>query len=179
MTELQASGSENIQELAVLYERISKVFSDSGSLVNCRDVLHRYTGDDWSVFVEYDNTTYKRVRLPNMCNDDFEFVLICWDKGQRSPIHDHPDNGCLVKVLQGELCEELYKKQRSLEGQYKRIGSRNNRAGDVSYMEKNVVIHRISNVSSNEMEGCKTVSLHIYSPPKFKYTIVQEKELVE
>jgi cysteine dioxygenase len=35
-------------------------------------------------------------------------MILCWDKLQGSPIHDHSNSHCLLRVLEGELHEELY-----------------------------------------------------------------------
>ena len=37
-----------------------------------------------------------------------KFFLICWKKNQFSGIHNHSDNGCLYKVLEGQLSEFIY-----------------------------------------------------------------------
>jgi cysteine dioxygenase len=37
-------------------------------------------------------------------------MILCWNTGQESPIHDHPNSHCFMKTLQGEVHEELYKK---------------------------------------------------------------------
>ena len=41
-------------------------------------------------------------------NEKYEIYLICWNKKQISKIHDHPENGCILKVLKGELIEYRY-----------------------------------------------------------------------
>ena len=35
-------------------------------------------------------------------------MLLCWEKGQKSPIHDHSGSNCWVKVLDGQVEESLY-----------------------------------------------------------------------
>ena len=82
-----------------------------------------------------------------------------------SLVHDHPSNGCLVLILEGELTEDFYIKSDHKTYQY--YGQRINKLCDVSYMEKDQIVHRISNSSGN-----KSISLHVYSPPKFKHTAI-------
>ena len=41
-------------------------------------------------------------------NNDFEILLINWDKHQGSPIHNHADNGCVLKMMKGELFEKRF-----------------------------------------------------------------------
>lgn len=38
----------------------------------------------------------------------FVALLLCWGKGQQSPIHDHTGAHCFVKMLQGKLKEETF-----------------------------------------------------------------------
>lgn len=35
-------------------------------------------------------------------------MILCWKPDQESPIHDHPDSQCIMKILQGEVFEDLY-----------------------------------------------------------------------
>ena len=41
-------------------------------------------------------------------NDKFEIYVICWSNNCLSLIHNHPQRGCLMKILDGILEEELY-----------------------------------------------------------------------
>ena len=79
----------------------------------------------------------------------FEIVLICWNPMQETPNHGHPENGCIMKVLKGELLEirqnGKFKRQKKL------------RKGDVSHISK-----QESHIIKNG--NLKSVSLHIYSP---------------
>jgi hypothetical protein len=37
-------------------------------------------------------------------------MLLCWNPGKCSPIHDHPCRGCWVRVCEGEVVETRYQK---------------------------------------------------------------------
>lgn len=41
----------------------------------------------------------------------FVALLLCWEKGQQSPIHDHAGASCWVKMLSGDLEEVLYERR--------------------------------------------------------------------
>lgn len=41
-------------------------------------------------------------------NDRFNLMILCWGEGHASPIHDHADSHCFMKMLKGELCEIRY-----------------------------------------------------------------------
>lgn len=34
-------------------------------------------------------------------------MVLCWGEGHGSAIHDHANAHCIMKILQGELCEVL------------------------------------------------------------------------
>lgn len=36
-------------------------------------------------------------------------MILCWNEGQSSAIHDHADSHCFLKVLKGSLLEVKYK----------------------------------------------------------------------
>lgn len=169
--------TENIDNLKELFESINNKFSETKTLKNCKEILECYNGTDWQKYISFSDETYKRNVISDMTNDNFEFVLICWKPMQESPIHDHPDNGCLVKILQGTLQEEIYlnekneNEENNINNIYKHIESKINRVGDISYMEKMSLIHKISNPNKE----FPSISLHIYSPPKFKTTIFKIK----
>ncbi len=38
-------------------------------------------------------------------DEQFIVLLLCWEKGQSSPIHDHAGSSCWVKILTGTLDE--------------------------------------------------------------------------
>src|SRR5690606_30719654 len=42
--------------------------------------------------------------------DAYELLLICWEKGQTSPIHDYSSKEAWIHILQGELTEECFHK---------------------------------------------------------------------
>jgi cysteine dioxygenase len=153
-----------IQSLDQLYstllDRIDSNSIEDIRLADYRDVLERYEGEDWRKYVDFDPESYHRVIFNSYSNSIFEFILICWDVGQTSPIHDHPESGCLLKILQGGLKEELY---RNIEDEPMAIVDTMLSEGSVSYRESNRILHRIDNSS-----GLPTVSLHIYSPPNYE-----------
>ena len=43
-------------------------------------------------------------------DENFTLLLLCWNRNrnQRSPIHNHPGDGCYMRVLSGSIMEHLY-----------------------------------------------------------------------
>ena len=52
----------------------------------------------------------------------FTALILCWDKGQMSPIHDHAGSSCWVKVLQGQLREVKYEYRKGDDTSGKKLG---------------------------------------------------------
>lgn len=88
-------------------------------------------------------------------DDKYEIILICWDANCETKIHNHPKNGCIMKILEGNLLEECFDKT------YNNIRTNNYEKNDVSYIHDDLYLHKI--INSNQ----KSISLHIYSPPNF------------
>lgn len=105
---------------------------------------------------------YKKI-VPNTYNktvifrdNKFEIILISWDKNSKTKIHNHPSNGCIMKILEGELLEEIYDTKTK-----EKIGVNKYVEGNTSYIHDDLYYHKIINGNEN------TYSLHIYSPPNF------------
>lgn len=92
---------------------------------------------------------------------DFDVVLIGWMPGQKSPIHNHPTNGCLVYPIQGQLFEERFCNELNPISQTT-IG-----IGEYSYIDNGICVHRLGNAS----DSMPAISVHIYSPSNFVATI--------
>ncbi|MEQ8910317.1 MAG: cysteine dioxygenase family protein [Vicingaceae bacterium] len=99
--------------------------------------------------------------------DDFELLLICYEKGQETPIHDFDAKQTWIHTLQGKLCEERFRVSEdgsSLE----QLSSMTLGTNDYSFMSK-VGIHRYKNVYE-----ARTVSLNLYCKPIEHWTQYDE-----
>lgn len=81
-------------------------------------------------------------------------MILCWNVGQESPIHNHPDSHCFMKTLEGVVHEELYEKpdvtscQHSCGCKMKKIGDRDYAVNDVALITGNIfVFHEIVNMN--------------------------------
>jgi len=112
-------------------------------------------------------------------------MIICWNEGQSSTIHDHADSHCFMKVLKGRLNEIKYNwPEERCESEListlapKCIGDYQNEDGvcekeleeisrsemntnEVFYINDNIGLHRVENASNTDV----AVSLHLYCPP--------------
>jgi quercetin dioxygenase-like cupin family protein len=106
----------------------------------------KFTADKY-----YSNTLFR--------SDQFEIRLLCWKPLQETPKHPHPQNGCLMKILEGKLLEEKFIESDTIKTVYKK--------GDVSYIKASES-HILKNLDTY------SVSLHIYSPSGF-YDIIDKQ----
>ena len=89
-------------------------------------------------------------------DNQFEIIFITWGVFSESKIHTHPENGCILTLLNGNLIEERYNKEGKI------ISCNFLKENDIGYMENSIGTHRIKN--NNEFN---VYSLHIYSPPNY------------
>ena len=96
-------------------------------------------------------------------NDKFDIYIITWNQYQQSKIHDHPENGCIYKILEGHLVEENYDKKIQLTG-FKSLF-----LDCIGYIDDRYYLHKMINYTNKV-----AVSLHIYSPPNHNTTYFNE-----
>jgi len=145
-------------------------------LLNVRSILERYQGNDWLNYRPCENCdkcqltkkNYRRmpILLPSLYSKRYDFYLLVWKPQVETGIHDHPENGCLLKVLDGEICEERY----SSEGQMTKLT--NLVPDDIGYMHNDIGYHKVMNLKDEV-----AYSLHIYSPPKYIPRVYQLDDL--
>jgi cysteine dioxygenase len=127
---------------------------------NLKDIKD-YIFNNLDSFV-YQNTEYNYERRYIFNNKNYEILCLIWNSNSESPIHNHAKNGCIMKILEGQLEEHLYDINNIKLINIKKIDS-NTKS---QYIDDKIGIHKIINTNIN-----KTYSLHIYSPPKHKVII--------
>ena len=155
----------NLNQLCIEINKVMGDYAlDSKNLPAIMKLLAEYESNikDWQQYNNEEPNTYTR-NLVDDGNGKFNLMILSWSKGSQSPIHDHSNSHCLVKMLQGSLNETLY--DWPAEGQEKLNVTRDTvfHENQVSYMHDKLGLHRISNKGSET-----AISLHLYSPP-FQY----------
>jgi cysteine dioxygenase len=98
--------------------------------------------------------------------DLFELIAICWEVGQKSPIHNHRDQNCWMAIPYGKLqVHNFVLVQKEPSTRFCELRS----SGQIVIDPENPTevdpeepIHQVLNLSSF---ASKAVSLHIYSRP--------------
>ena len=113
--------------------------------------------DDVLPFAKFADNCYQRNLICE--NDWYELLCICWESGQRSPIHNHAGSTCGLRVMKGVCTETVFVPSPS--GLIKATHSTECTAGHVCSSQDSD-IHQISNLQAPDQQ---LITLHIYSPP--------------
>ncbi len=119
------------------------------------------------VFEEYESWSQKKYTRNCIYNDEqFELILLCWEKEQETSIHCHGGEECWLYLLEGEMEEVLYNKDENMAEK----GVRRLQKSQLSYINDSIGLHRLKNSCNG-----RTISLHLYAKPIKKCTFYDEK----
>lgn len=115
------------------------------------------TVEDVADYARFNEANYRR----NLVHGGawYHLLVLCWRSGQRSPIHNHAESACGVKVLRGIATETKF--DMSPCGLVKAVSSQDLGEGLIAATQ-DADMHQISNLQT---EGKNLITLHIYSPP--------------
>ena len=154
---------ELLQDLVREFERderggrVSRILSDYAS-----------KHDDWRRFSLFDPSIYTRNLVGR--NEHFEMLILCWNVGQQSPIHNHAGQNCWMAVLEGKVEETLFTPSGG-----ERLGplvqgpSRVYVPGRVGFINDDVALHRV-----RPPAGERGISLHLYAKPIDECLVYEE-----
>ncbi|KAJ5676056.1 Cysteine dioxygenase [Penicillium macrosclerotiorum] len=143
-----------------------------------KSLLEKYISDpsDWIEYFHNDTSkNYTRNAIENI-NHKANILLLVWNPQKGSPIHDHANAHCIMKVLAGELHETVYHTPDSESGESKPLTVKHaNTFGmnEVTYISDDIGLHRVHNPNPSQI----AVSLHLYTPPNaadYGYNIFDE-----
>jgi len=112
--------------------------------------------EELGAHVQFHNSSYRRNLMFE--NEHVQLLCLCWKSGQRSPIHDHADSICGVKVITGIASETIYELTPS--GYIKPVSTVDYGEGVVGSQDDDT--HQIANL---QVADENLVTLHCYAPP--------------
>ncbi len=135
------------KELDLLFQSIKKENEDFKTLIK----KHNINSSTLLPIARWTEETYTRICIDR--NDNYELVLICWNKDQKTEIHGHPGQKCWVNFVMGEFRECIYdpidlttlKEENTVN------------PGSVTFIEDIMGHHCLENVSEN-----LGITLHLY-----------------
>jgi cysteine dioxygenase len=140
---------------------------------------------EWKQYAFPDPSRNYTRNLVDEGNGKSNLLIVVWNPGKGSPIHDHADAHCVMKILKGSLTETQYKMPTPSSSPSLSSSSPTNKDADtdstppkgtsplittkttiynkdeVAYISDQIGLHEIRNTSSTE----QAVSLHLYTPP--------------
>lgn len=89
----------------------------------------------------------------------FEVLVMCWDKNQQSPIHDHDQSFSVEKIFSGKIINTNYQRIDPNTDEIKELDSQDLPIGGVIFSAPGE-IHKIE-----PADNLPAISIHLYSPP--------------
>ncbi|EGO58973.1 cysteine dioxygenase [Neurospora tetrasperma FGSC 2508] len=153
----------------------SGLTSDDVDVEHLTRLMQDYQSDEveWSRFAFGDASRGYTRNLVDEGNGKSNLLVLVWSPGKGSPIHDHGNAHCLMKILQGNLTETRYafpdstsssSSSSSPSSEPERmqvIAEKVYRENEVAYMADELGVHRVWNQDPDNF----AVSLHLYTPP--------------
>ena len=143
---------------------------------------------DYARYVHPDPSQKYTRNLVSTDDSTYTLLLLVWSPSMESPIHDHPCDGCWMRILEGNLEESRYVLEENKDSCHFAVEAGENGAivaeerprvkspggstlrcttkenyeeGSIAFIEDAMGYHKIRNTSDSEF----AVSLHLYSPP--------------
>ncbi|KAL6807881.1 RmlC-like cupin domain-containing protein [Trichoderma sp. SZMC 28013] len=142
----------------------SGLTSDDVDVGFLMELMRDYDSSDmqWSKYAFGDGSRGYTRNLVDEGNGKSNLLVLVWSPGKGSPIHDHGNAHCVMKILRGDLTETRYAfpEKDEPEGQMTVISEKTYKENQVTYMADELGLHRVSNRGSDF-----AVSLHLYTPP--------------
>ena len=138
--------------------QLSNIIRYNNNIRQLTDIVKLYNGNDWKKYIKYSdkiyhkNMKYSKIYLPFKLEYN-NIYLLEWQPNAVTKIHSHTNNGCIFKVLDGNINEKLYKNN----WKYKIPIISTLYKNDVRYIDDELGLHSVENPNNS---NC--YSLHIY-----------------
>ncbi|KAI2611977.1 RmlC-like cupin domain-containing protein [Hypoxylon sp. NC1633] len=152
-----------VQDIKAILGPSSGIDSEDVDVEDLQQTMERYVSDEkeWSKYALEDATMPYTRNLVDEGNGKANLLVLVWTPGRASPIHDHGEAHCVMKILRGRLTETRYDFPDGDEEKPMQLRSEMVRSENaVAYMADDLGLHRMSNHGTEY-----AVSLHLYTPP--------------
>ncbi|KAJ0170145.1 hypothetical protein K1T71_014073 [Dendrolimus kikuchii] len=152
--------SQEITGLEKLVEELRTVFSkDHVNVQDVQNLMAGYKSDpkDWRKYAKYDRFRYTR-NLVDTGNGAFNIMILCWGPGHASPIHDHANSHCFMKLLSGSLEEIRYEWPDTVQPEVMKVLNKNNQTEtNVEQLNEDVTELDISSCQNDscQIDSCQ------------------------
>ncbi|SPO05926.1 related to cysteine dioxygenase type I [Cephalotrichum gorgonifer] len=153
-----------VQDLKDALGPSSGLTSDDVDVDHLTRLMEQYDPADkgWRSYFLGDRSRDYTRNLVDEGNGKSNLLVLVWSPGKASPIHDHGNAHCLMKILRGNLTEIRYDfpQEDDKDQPMRVISERVHKENEVAYMSDDLGVHRMRNTGSDF-----AVSLHLYTPP--------------
>ncbi|KAG4425260.1 Cysteine dioxygenase [Cadophora malorum] len=165
-----ATKSTSLNPFETLVSDLSRILGPSSGLDSSevdvkqlQKLMESYESseEDWRRYAFEDLSRGYTRNLVDEGNGKSNLLLLVWTPNKGSPVHDHADAHCLMKILKGTLKETRFDFPRNNATAPQVIKETVYQQGEVTYMADELGLHKISNPDEGEI----AVSLHLYTPP--------------
>ncbi len=130
-----------------------------GRIAELLTAYARSGSQDWHDYRFFCESGYTRNLVHR--SERFELLVLCWDAGQESPIHNHEGQDCWMGVLDGRIEELRYvTPDQVVPGPLAPTDSKVFEAGQVAFIRDDIGLHVVRGA-----DGRPGVSLHLYASP--------------
>ena len=147
----------SIKTLNQLVNNLNKILVPNVNVINCYKILQAYNGDDWKIYKPDTDILkkYKFIRYNLYNNNNYDLYLLSWYK-KMTGFHNHPHNGCLFKIMEGQLYECV----------------KINNTIKLNILNQNDIGYKKFNIQHNIISHDLTYSIHLYSPINYYRTCI-------
>jgi cysteine dioxygenase len=93
----------------------------------------------------------------------FELLVLCWEPGHKTTVHDHAGSLNFIRIHSGELTSRLFEK---VSGMGLKVASEERLAPEGHTSVDRPQIHQLANASHERL-----VTVHVYAPPLTRLTV--------
>ncbi|GAB7358031.1 hypothetical protein MBLNU230_g0196t1 [Neophaeotheca triangularis] len=99
-----------VQDINKILGPSSGINSEDVDVENIKNRLVNYQSNEkeWAPYAFADTSRAYTRNLVDAGNGKSNLLILVWTPGKASPIHDHADAHCVMKILKGSLTETLY-----------------------------------------------------------------------
>ncbi|OAL68874.1 cysteine dioxygenase [Trichophyton violaceum] len=158
-----------VDDLSAVLGPSSGLDSDDVDPMDIQKLMEGYVSnhEEWQRYALADESRAYARNLVDEGNGKSNLLILVWNPGKSSPIHDHANAHCVMKILHGSLKEHKYdwpEQDKINNGEACPLTVTKEtilRENEVAYMSDKLGLHKISNPDPNDF----AISLHLYTPP--------------
>lgn len=131
-------------------------------------ILERYNvpSRDLEPYFRWNSRHYTRTCIHR--NEEFELLVICYEPGQRTSIHDFNSQIAWVHPVMGEVVEERF--ALDADGGIRSVGETHWHPGELEHFANGTSIHRFTNRGPG-----RAVTLNLYARPMSNWRVYDER----